>query len=279
MTTDTQSNDNDTGESYDGLSPSEIESLTEKDDDAEALDELLGEEDGADGQDSEEAEEAEETDDDADPEASDANGEDEPVSNERQEPVHQGDILKSFDDRTVQLGERFNNGDIELPEYMREVMKIAEDRALYRMQMQMAVESDNRSWEEANEAFFQSNPDYSAARNPKRFEVLQAMVDSVYKDPDFAPTSYLGLLNEAKRRFDEAAGIDTAEKPTEKPAKPRLVSDRASLPPTIKDAPAEAAPPNGGGEFSVLDGLSGMELEAAVSRMSPEQQARWAEAG
>lgn len=90
MTTDTQSNDNDTGESYDGLSPSEIESLTEKDDDAEALDELLGEEDGADGQDSEEAEEAEETDDDADPEASDANGEDEPVSNERQEPVHQG---------------------------------------------------------------------------------------------------------------------------------------------------------------------------------------------
>lgn len=43
---------------------------------------------------------------------------------------------------------------------MREIVQLAEDRALYRMQVQMAAEADNHAWNVANEAFFKSNPDY-----------------------------------------------------------------------------------------------------------------------
>ena len=272
---------NDEKDDYAGLSPEEIESLGGEDTEAGEIDELLDEEkdeqaqDEGDEGDEIDAEQGENEEPSAE-EAEEAQGEaEEAAAPQSHSPP--ADALQSFADRERDLAQKFDNGDIEHADYMREIVQLAEDRALYRMQVQMAAEADNHAWNVANEAFFKSNPDYSAAQNPKRFEVLQAMVDAAYKDPGFAPSSYLDLLNEAKRRFDEAAGIKPAEK--EKPAKPRLVSDRAGLPPTIKDAPAEAAPPSGGGEFSALDGLSGMELEAAVARMSPEQQTRWAEAG
>jgi hypothetical protein len=57
--------------------------------------------------------------------------------------------------------------------------------------------------------------------------------------------------------------------------------DLSKIPPNISRAPAAAASKtgadDGGGEFAHLESLSGMALEKAVARLSPDQQARWAE--
>jgi hypothetical protein len=49
------------------------------------------------------------------------------------------------------------------------------------------------------------------------------------------------------------------------------------LPPSLRNVPA-AAGSDDGGEFAHLNTLTGMALERAIAKMTPEQQQRWAEA-
>ncbi len=63
----------------------------------------------------------------------------------------------------------------------------------------------------------------------------------------------------------------TETKPTE--TKPKRADTNINIPPTLGNMPA--AESNSGGEFSHLDNLTGVALERAVSKLSPEQQSRY----
>lgn len=79
--------------------------------------------------------------------------------------------------------------------------------------------------------------------------------------------------------FDIApkAAAQAAPAAPAKPAKPvPRAPDLSQIPPTLGKMPAAAsADDTGGAEFAHLDGLTGMALEQAIARMSPDQRARY----
>jgi len=113
-------------------------------------------------------------------------------------------------------------------------------------------------------------------------KALFAALDVTVKDIAAAnPTkSNTWVLNEAHAQVKKSFGIVSVPKGAAKPdAQKQQVKapDLSKVPPSIARKPAAAASDDGG-EFAHLEKLSGMALEKAVARMSPEQQARWAEA-
>ena len=51
--------------------------------------------------------------------------------------------------------------------------------------------------------------------------------------------------------------------------------DLSKVPPTVGRGPSAGTPSVNSDEFSHLDGLSGIALERAVARLTPDQQERW----
>lgn len=263
----------------DGLSPQEFAALNEKDESISELEEIIAEADEPEQDDPEEDE----------PDEADEPEEDEPIEEAAQA---KDDVVEAaveppptvaqvdFSGAIADLKRQFEDGEIDLPEYLDQRDAITEARIAQKISSQMAEQAADRAWQDANAAFFERHSEYSAKENPKLFSVLQAVLDQTAANPANSRLSYDALLMTAKANLEEAIGAPPGEKTKESPkAKPRLVSDRNKLPPSLKDIPAAAAPRDGGGEFTGLDRLSGMDLEAAVARLTPEQQRRWAETG
>lgn len=144
------------------------------------------------------------------------------------------------------------------------------------------------SWKASVNGFFKATKetegiDYANNR------VLNSALDTVVKDLATAKDDAGNLvhgdkpqrwfLKEAHRLVKENFGIVAVPKGAKPGAKQPAAGkapDLSKVPPAISRAPAAGASDDGG-EFASLDGLTGMALERAVARMSPEQQARWAE--
>lgn len=276
-----------------GLSEEERAALND-DEEGKEIQALLDEEDensDGDEQDEEPTAQADDADDDAGEEAGEDDGKDDGGEDAKGgdelpaagEPQPAADLAPDYTAQLAALKQKFDDGEIELSDYLDQRDAINEARVIARTSMHIAEQQREQAWQYENTRFFEEHQEYSAAKSRMRFAAMQAAIDEIGSDPGSARMSYRELLLEAKKRVDAEFGgakMPTEQQPTQKtPAKPRLVSDRSKLPPSLKDVPAAAPAPEGGGEFTKLEGLSGMELEAAVARLTPEQQARWAEAG
>lgn len=149
------------------------------------------------------------------------------------------------------------------------------------------------SWKASVNGFFKSVKDTDGIDYANN-RVLNSALDTVVKDlatmKDDAGNLVHGdkpqrwFLKEAHRLVKDNFAIVTvpkgSAKPADKPAASKATAGKApdlsKVPPSISRAPAASASDDGG-EFAHLDGLSGMAIERAVARMTPEQQARWAE--
>jgi len=98
----------------------------------------------------------------------------------------------------------------------------------------------------------------------------------VAADPANANLSDRELLRKGKEMVDKEFGLVKETVTEKKAAKPRLVSDRTTLPPSLKDIPAAGKAPTGGGEYADMEGLSGMDYEAAVARIPKDRRDTWA---
>ena len=148
------------------------------------------------------------------------------------------------------------------------------------------------SWKASVNSFFKATKDTEGIDYANN-RVLNSALDTVVKDLATAKDDAGNLvhgdkpqrwfLKEAHRLVKENFGIvavpkgaKASDKPDVKKATAGKAPDLSKVPPAISRAPAAGASDDGG-EFANLDGLTGMALERAVARMSPEQQARWAE--
>jgi len=149
------------------------------------------------------------------------------------------------------------------------------------------------SWKASVNGFFKSVKDTDGIDYANN-RVLNSALDTVVKDlatmKDDAGNLVHGdkpqrwFLKEAHRQVKDNFAIVTvpkgSAKPADKPAASKAAAGKApdlsKVPPSISRAPAASASDDGG-EFAHLEGLSGMAIERAVARMTPEQQARWAE--
>jgi len=200
-----------------------------------------------------------------------------------------GAKIVEVDAQIVELDKKYDDGEIEFAEYR------AQDRALNdqrtgllgdRREAELATkvneQSATRSWKQNVGDWLASNDQFA---KPTMQAALNTALQTLYADEANANASPQWLLDTAAAQVrldmgitapaDEvdpnAAAIAAAKKRTAKAA-----DARDALPKTLADAPAAGDDVPTDNEFAALDKLNGMQLEAAVARLTPEQQERFA---
>jgi hypothetical protein len=133
--------------------------------------------------------------------------------------------------------------------------------------------------------------DYRAPENKALHEDLDRTVKFLANDPSNADKPEQWFLDKAHAMVKAMHGLGKAGAATgaaETSAASAAAAqatqtrsgkgpDLSGIPPSLRNVPA-AAGSDDGGEFAHLNTLTGMALERAIAKMTPEQQQRWAEA-
>lgn len=229
-------------------------------------------------------------------------------------PRYVAQPVEDFDKKMTALNERttaalakFKDGSITIEDYNAERDTVEKERAELReanlkatIAAEQAVQTGEQRWQWEIERFFRrvfrtEGIDYADSRRlngaldteVKRLAGLkenedknsQWFLEEAHKNVkaslnltskagagDKAAAEAAAAAAEAKRKADEAA--------TAAALKGRKV-DKAKLAPDVGGAAKAGDEDTGGGEFAALDKLEGMELEAALARLTPDQQARY----
>lgn len=215
-------------------------------------------------------------------------------------PADLDDQLKKVEDDIGALDKRyFEDGEIEAREYQKQMRLIADRRAdlLATKQEVALVQRTNEAarsahWQSAQAKFFDDRAEFA---NPVMHGALDAALRSLYADAKYAGADYGFLLNKAAsivhEQISAATGGAATPAPTGNPpavrqtpaaaaATARAAKAKAAIaavPKTLGGLPTAEANPASGDEFSHLDNLSGMELEHALAKMTPDQESRFLE--
>lgn len=191
--------------------------------------------------------------------------------------------VTELDARTAELLEKFRAGSIELPDFMAQKSEIDNERLQLTLAQKQAEwaktqNEDARAqrWQWEQERFFAQEKS-GIYKDPIVLAALDASVKQLSADHANAKKPASFFLEEADRmvrqRFNMGGTADAGggkQKPAPK------APDLSSLPKTLASLPAaEMAETGSGGEFSYLDKLGGIELEAALRKLTPEQEARY----
>lgn len=187
--------------------------------------------------------------------------------------------LDKLNSELADIKSKFDSGDLSFDEYID--AKSAIDRQIVKAELkaELAHEAANKTWERSQKEFLGQHA--YLRENDVVFGAFAMQVNKLLADPATASLSDADLLEKAKSRVDAAFGRHPAE-PSKKDESPirkakKEAADTSKAPRTLQGVPAAAqADDVDGGRFAYLDRLSGMELEAAVARLSPEDQSRWA---
>jgi len=257
------------------------------DDEADDDDDEADDEDEAEG----DGEDDEPVDDEGDAdEGDDAESTQEP---EPQQPEMrlQTEVPDDADQRLAQIGndmkhlrEKFHDGDIDLDEYEAERTKLDDERNDLRMSMRLH-EAEVKGRQQAmlnqfyqqRDNFFEQNADLYKTERVKG--MFQQIVQEIAAKPENANQTADFFITEADKQLRSDFGIPAPganEQPEGKRrARKKSARDRANVPPNIGDAPAAEIPETSTSEFAHLEKLSGMELERALAKLTPEQQERY----
>lgn len=192
------------------------------------------------------------------------------------------------------LAAKLKTGDIELEEYLVQDRELQTEETNLRIQQSTAENNalQNRRiaeqrWEWQQEQFLAQNKIYE---DPILSAALDRAVRDLAADPANANRSGIWFLNEGNRMVRERfnlAPADTGNKGNGGDGKEGDGKDKgkgkggerkpnlAEIPPTLSGLPAAEGTDTGADEFSYLDKLTGMELESALARLTPEQTERY----
>jgi hypothetical protein len=222
-------------------------------------------------------------------------------------PVATPELIAKRDEvqgKLDELEQKFEEGEITREEWVAQRKPLQTDLRTYELDI-TTDEVNQRNTQRAAAARFETyvdtsmaqakaaGLDYFAADNKPKLQELDAALKrfaqaSVLMHPGkSADWRDRWALNQAHVEVAGKYGVDLAKaapaptaKTTAKPAAApatgrRPAADLTHVPPTIRNAPAAADAQVEAGEFAHLDGLGSLELEKAVARMTPEQQARY----
>lgn len=182
-----------------------------------------------------------------------------------------------------EITRKFSDGEVTLEEKEREQDRIEEDRHNLRSAQQRAeIQNDAFqaqvavSWRESQQTFFKSNPEYG--KNRTLLSAFDAYVREEGANPDNSNRNGDWFLQRAHERVQEdlvVLGVKPAAavKPVVVPrAKPNL----STVPKTLGALPAAQGSEIGANaEFANIDKLSGIDLENALARLTPDQERRY----
>jgi hypothetical protein len=187
----------------------------------------------------------------------------------------------------AELDKAYDDGELDFAEYRQKERELADqqanliaDKREAELAIKVNTEAASRTWED-NVARFMSENQMFATKTGQA--ALNGALQDLYADEKNLTASHDWLLNKAASMVRADMGIDVApvagETAAEKAARERAKKSadaRNKLPRTLGDTPVADEPDTSADEFSSLDSLQGLELEAAVARMTPEQQERFA---
>jgi len=219
--------------------------------------------------------------------------------------------LDALTQQKADLRKQYADGDLTLDELMAKTDEVngqITDLTVRVRQAEFAANNNKANaqarWEEDQEEFYGDHPEYDETKNPAMWGALNETVKSLAREETSAGRSGRWILNEAHKRVQKVLkgetpaaedggagdGANKGGKPDKgadagkiedkgkqagtkgkKPVKP----DMKGVPQTLSGLPAAAGSEVSGGEFDYLEKLSGVEYEAALAKLSPEQQARY----
>jgi len=202
------------------------------------------------------------------------------------QPEYRADPVEDYDERMSDITERkeklvqdFNDGELDLAEYNAQRDAIEAEAADLRdakLKADIAAEAKEQrgeqrwQWEQENFLRQKANKIYSD--NTILMTALDTAVKELAADDANANREMAWFLEEADRRVRSLFGQPQDKKPQKKP---RSKPGSDEIPPNLGDVPAADVPEVSGDEFAHLNALDGMELEAALRKLTPEQEARY----
>ena len=188
------------------------------------------------------------------------------------------------------LLQRFQEGDLEVSEYVAELSKITEQRdALMAAKIkaeishEMEEQASAREWQQAVHRFLDrvaksEQVDYRT--DAARARDLDTFVKVLANDPENAQQSSEWFLQEAHKLVNaRRGGTVTATKDDPRPRPAPRKPDLKAVPKTLAHVPGSDGPGDVSDEFLTIDSLEGMDLETAIARMTPAQREKYARAG
>lgn len=203
--------------------------------------------------------------------------------------------VKTLKDERRALVAKFQDGEITLDAMLEKRDELDEKLNTLRDQQRshdlLRTQSEHdakRTWEIEVAHFQRAHKEYSVDKDgkpldPVMFNALDGLVKQLAADPANADKPAHWFLDEAhamiankmqppKPAVKEAAQGGDGKTPVAKSRKP----DLSVVPKTLADVPAAESEKPATDEFAHLDKLTGLELEQAVARLTPDQQARYA---
>lgn len=123
-------------------------------------------------------------------------------------------------------------------------------------------------WNQEEKAFFGLPENKAFLESPRKLEALNKIVTELQQQPNLTPKDFNKLLKDARDSYVKEFGefYQGAKSTPSKPVKPQ-----PKIPQTLGNVPA-ALPNTDGNKFAHLDKLSGKDYEAALAKLSPEDQ-------
>lgn len=189
--------------------------------------------------------------------------------------------LAELDTRTAALNEKFKSGEIELPDFMAQKSAIDTDRLNLTVEARQAewakqqnADSREQRWKWEQERFF-STEKATLYKDEIALGALNAAIKKLANDPanDRRPPGW--FLEEADRNVRERFGQSVKKDDPTAAKKAAREPDVSKLPKTLANLPAADISETGSDEFAYLEKLDGLELEQALRKLTPEQEARY----
>lgn len=201
-------------------------------------------------------------------------------------PRQSVDAVENFEAKMVEikeakaeLREQLNNGDIDLDQYEAKKDEIADVETALRIKQAAAENAarqnehlDAERWKWEQEQFFGDKRN-AMYKDKIVMAALNAAVIDLANDPKHANQKGTFFLNEADKIVRERFNMGNPQ--SKDGGKQERRPDLSKIPKTLSNLPAAASDNDDGGEFAHLDKLSGMDLERALAKLSPEQAERY----
>lgn len=207
--------------------------------------------------------------------------------------VYRAPLPDDFDDRVkaieaeeAEITSKFESGEIEAAEYVRETRRIANERGeldIIRAKSELADEMTRQAatekWQRQVHKFVldvKATDGFDYRASEEAWVELDSMVKTLAGNPAHANKSPKWFLENAHKAVKAIHGI--AEKPSpavknDKPASRKPPIEKA--PKTLAHVPGGDGPGDVADEFADLDNMEGDALEFAVARMTPAQRERY----
>ncbi len=201
------------------------------------------------------------------------------------------DQLKSVNADIVTLDSTLAEGEIDYAAHAKQnrelTTKLSELVAMKREAEFVAGNNEvmaDQHWNWEVERFVEENEEF---KNPVVYGALRGGLEDLYADEENSGKSYRWFLREAAGKVREAFNMDAEKIPAEEGKKDEEVKrveqiqkehkDKPQDPPpkTLADIPAASTEEESTDEFAQIDKLEGMDMEAALSKLSKEKAAQY----